>query len=378
MEEPPTSAPAKPEVLFLGKRFYTNRDALEERYGRIYQLPHHWAESGINTRLWLIDYHGRQTARRREGALAVSSLPLMGLGTLQQLFSKLMIGRRHSHVVATGDCYIGLLGYAVAKRIGAKFIFDVYDKYDDFGGYRRLPGIDPFSFLLQRADRRLFASHALLERLGQPEQGDLLVANGLDRERFRSLDMITCREALGLPIDIRLIGYFGSMEPDRGVTDLIEAVALLRGDGVAVELLIGGRAEPSIDLDAPGVRYMGNVPFHEVPRMLGACDLLAVPYRRSSFMDAGASNKIAEALACNRPIVATRTPNLVANFPEIAGLLGTRLAPPHDTAALAGAIRLQLADPLTAPLPPGWEWESIARETARRLGLASPTMDCHQ
>ena len=38
-------------VLFIGKRYYTNRDALAERYGRIYQLPWNWANAGVHTHL---------------------------------------------------------------------------------------------------------------------------------------------------------------------------------------------------------------------------------------------------------------------------------------------------------------------------------------
>ena len=30
-------------ILFLGKRFFTNKDALLERFGRVYQLPSIWA-----------------------------------------------------------------------------------------------------------------------------------------------------------------------------------------------------------------------------------------------------------------------------------------------------------------------------------------------
>jgi hypothetical protein len=33
-------------ILFLGKRYYTRRDALCERFGRIYQLPLQWHRAG--------------------------------------------------------------------------------------------------------------------------------------------------------------------------------------------------------------------------------------------------------------------------------------------------------------------------------------------
>jgi glycosyltransferase involved in cell wall biosynthesis len=363
------SSGSKSRVLFIGKRFYTNRDALEERYGRIFQLPQFWSASGIRTRLWLVDYHSRQRIDRREGHLSIESLPLRSFDTLGKLFSHLLLGKALTHIVASGDCYIGLLGYSIAKRTGAQFIFDVYDKYDEFGGYRELLGFSPFPFLLKRADRCLFASQALLEQHGQKERGDIKVVNGLDRDRFKPLDMQACRQERHLPADTPLIGYFGGMEPDRGVADLIKAVSQLREQGLPIELLLGGKIAPPLEVNVPGVRYLGDIPFQEMPQLLAACDLLAVPYRRSALMDAGSSNKIAEALACRKPIVATRTPNLVANFAEASRILEGRLAVPGDVGSIATVIRAQLEAPILAPLPGGWDWESIANEAAHQLQL---------
>ena len=360
---------SKSRVLFIGKRFYTNRDALEERYGRIFQLPRFWSASGIQTRLWLVDYHGRQKIDQHEGDLRIESLPLRSWDTLGKLIGRLVLGKALTHIVASGDCYIGLLGYSIAKRTGAKFIFDVYDKYDEFSGYREFLGFSPFPFLLKRADRCLFASQALLEQLGQEERGDIKVVNGLDRDRFKPLDMRACRQERHLPANTPLIGYFGGMEPDRGVADLIKAVSQLRNEGLDVELLLGGKITPPFEVNVPGVRYLGDIPFQEMPQLLAACDLLAVPYRRSAFMDAGSSNKIAEALACQKPIVATRTPNLVANFAEASCILEDRLAIPGDAGSIATVIRAQLEAPVLAPLPGGWDWESIANEAAQQLQL---------
>ncbi len=362
---------SKIRVLFIGKRFYTNRDALLEKYGRIYQLPYYWAHCGITTKLWLIDYHSSETVRCADDQLPIESLPIASIGTLANCASNLITGNIYTHVVATGDCYIGLLGAAIAKRAKARFIFDIYDKYDEFSGYGSLPGFDPFTFLLQHAHQRLFASQSLMEKIGGNEATDFMVPNGLDITRFRPLDKNECRQQLGFPESAKYIGYFGGMEPDRGVTDLINAVQKLREEGLAIELVLGGKPTAAIDITDPGIKYMGNIPFRDMPCTLGACDLLAVPYRRSAFMDAGASNKIAESLAIQRPIVATRTPNLLANFPEAASLLEGRLAEPGDAPDLARVIRLQLMDPKTAWLPSGWDWPGIAQRTATALALQS-------
>jgi glycosyltransferase involved in cell wall biosynthesis len=356
-------------VLFIGKRFYTNRDTLLEEYGRIYQLPHAWASQDIPTELWLVDYHGKETLTRNDDSMAVSSTPIKGYAFIKKL-GKLMLGTsQYTHVVASGDCYIGLLGYLIAKRLSATFVFDVYDKYDDFVGYRSPPGVDLFRFLLNRAHYRLFASIALLKQLEGDQKRSYLVPNGIDYTQFREMDIAICRQELQLTPDTPLIGYFGGMEPDRGIEDLIEAVRLLRSEGTPITLLLGGKSNGRIDFNVAGVEYLGDIPFQQMPSMLGACDLLAVPYRRSGVMDAGASNKIVEALACARPIVATRTPNLIANFQTTAKSLESRLAEPGDPHSIAKVIKDQLRDPILGVLPKGWSWPEIALNTAHQLEL---------
>ncbi|MBN2753134.1 MAG: glycosyltransferase [Rhodospirillaceae bacterium] len=351
------------KVLFIGKRFYTNRDALEERYGRIYQLPLHWARQGVEPRLWLIDYHGRRREQRQDETLGVDSTPIRGLAWLFRAAGVVvdrLRGRAPTHIVASGDAYIGLLGWCLARLTGAYFVFDVYDKYDEFGGYRKPLGWNLFGFLLRNADQRWFASRRLLAQLGTEESGDALVMNGIDTNYFRPLDMQESRKRLGLPKSEVLVGYFGSLSFERGVTDLIEAVRHLRDGGVKVKLVLAGKAEAGIHLSSSGLKYLGNLPHSEVPWALSAVDVVAVPYRNSAFLDAASSVKFGEIMACSRPVAATATPNLLDNFPDSARILVARLAEPGDSKDLARAILKQLEEPVHSPLPDKMTSQSIA------------------
>lgn len=360
-------------VLFIGKRFYTNRDALLEKYGRIYQLPWHWAQAGIPTKLWLVDYHTHVTAQKRDSALNIISTPVRTLALFKHWWSgEAAHGGETDIVIASGDCYIGWMGWRIARRLQARFVFDVYDKYDEFVGYHTPPGFNLFAHLLKNADIGLFASRALMDELKRSPT-DCLVPNGLDAERFRPRDMQASRNAVGLPGNGLLVGYFGGMEPDRGVADLILAILSLREQGMDVQLVLGGKEASELDVRQPGILYLGNIPYDRMPYALAACDLLAVPYRRSPFMDAGSSNKIAEAIACGRPLVATRTPNLMSNFPAQAEQLGTLLAEPGAPGSLARSIRLQSEQRVLVNLPAGMEWQDIARDLAKHLALANNT-----
>lgn len=345
-------------LLFIGKRFNTNRDALKEKFGRNYQFPLHLAKQH-DVNLWLVDYHRKSTIYSTDGPLNIISTPVKNLALFKHyIFKKYKTTQPIDIVIASGDCYIGLMAQRIAKKLQAKFIFDVYDKYDEFGGYIKPLGFDLFGHLLKTADMRLFASHALLHSLGQPEH-DAILSNGLDANHFRPIDKAEARHKLQLPADATYVGYFGSMEPDRGVQDLIAAVQILREQGQNIELLLGGKAHDSLQLDQPSIRYLGNMPFANVPYALAASDVLVIPYRRSPFMDAGASNKIAEAMACQRPIVATRSPNLTANFPQQAQELDPYLAEPSQPSSLVTALAQQLLDRKLVAAPQNIYWSGI-------------------
>lgn len=346
-------------ILFIGKRFYTNRDALTEQYGRIYQLPSHWAKTGVDTKLWLIDYHSNEFIAEQNDSLAVVSTPIKNGSVIKQYWQESRSKKKPDIIIASGDCYIGLLGYSLAKKLNARFIFDVYDKYDEFDGYIKPLGFDLFAYLLKKSDLRMFASQNLLKQLGNLEH-DFILANGIDRKLFRSINKSEARDKLNIHTANKIVGYFGSMEPDRGVADLIQAISILRSQSVRVELLLGGKSSRELNLSQPGIRYLGNVAFSEIPYALAACDIIAIPYRRSIFMDAGASNKIAEAIACERPIIATKSPNLYANFAKQALELEKYLAEPTNPNSLALAIENQLTDKIIVSKPNNIYWEDIA------------------
>lgn len=373
MSDPVTQGESRnARILFLGKRHYTNKDAWTERFGRIYRLPERWACQGRRVRLCLVDYRGGRAVSAEEGRLQLRSAAVTSPRFLALVAGALRF--RPAIVVASGDCYIGLLGWCLARLSGARFVFDIYDKYDEFGGYVRPLGWDLFGFLRRHAEMRLYASRSLAElyrRPGDDPARDLAVPNGVDLERFRPLPMAECRARLGLDGRQTLVGYFGSMEADRGVTDLIAAVGLLRERGYDLRLLIGGRAHPDTALDAPWVDYRGIIPHADMPCAMAAMDLLALPYRLTPFMDHGASCKIAEYLACRRPIVSTRTPNFLANFPGQARVLESLLCEPGDVTALATAIVAQLERRVLAPVAEDLSWPQIADRTLSAIEAGS-------
>lgn len=357
------------DILFIGKRFYTNRDALKERFGRIYQLPSHWAKEQNTVELWLVDYHSKEKHAYVENTLKIASTPALSIAFLWQLI-KTLIGKRPTHVVASGDCYIGLLGYFLSVLLRSKFSFDIYDKYDEFKGYRRLAFFDPLTFLINNSNSLIFASKALLA--ATTHKNKILAPNGVDTALFRPLNKASSRDALSLPQSPIYIGYFGSMEPERGVQDLIDAIHLIRTTTPHVELLLAGEKPDTLNIDALGINYLGNIPFAKIPLALNACEVLVLPYRNSAFLDMASSCKIAEYMAVEIPIVATRTPNILKNFATQTAILETIMPPPGEVDALAKSIQIQLEQRVVVTPETGMTWKEIAENTLRQLADNDP------
>jgi glycosyltransferase involved in cell wall biosynthesis len=131
--------------------------------------------------------------------------------------------------------------------------------------------------------------------------------------------------------------FVGRLTRQKNVNVLLEALALLRRDGLPLELTIVGdgpeRANLKAQAIALGVRatFVGFVPPDQVGGYLRDKRVFVLPSVRE-----GLGLAVAEALTQGVPVVATRSggiPDLVTD-PD-AGLL----VPPNDPAALAFAIR---------------------------------------
>lgn len=350
------------KILFIGKRFYTNRDALCERYGRIYQLPLHWSRMGAEVRLWLIDYHSKEKHAVSDEALKIVSSPVK-TGQVIKDYLQFKKTNKPDIVIASGDAYIGYLGYRLAKQHKTKFVFDIYDKYDEFSGYIKPFGFDLYNFLLRKADICFFASDPLKSTTKSLTKQSLLVPNGIDIRYFRPMDRATARRNLGLNQNRTYIGYFGTLDVDRGIDDLIAAQEILNEQGYEIFLLLAGKSRPDLDqkLKNKHITYLGNIPYLEVPTAMACCDILALPYRRSSYLDMASSCKIAEYAAMQIPLVATDSPNLLKNFVGIASLLKPYLAVPNSPKSLANAIKLQITNKIITTKAYKHEWQKISQ-----------------
>jgi glycosyltransferase involved in cell wall biosynthesis len=152
------------------------------------------------------------------------------------------------------------------------------------------------------------------------------------------------RRLLGLPLDRRLVLFFGSLRREKGWDVLLRSVPLLKGDASVV---LAGHADsqvsaevertvPMIPLQRLEAR-LARVDEEEVDCYFVAADLVVVPYRRVYL---GTSGVLQRAAAAGRPVVAAE----VGQIGSIVRRHGLGVVcSPEDPQALAEAIDYVLA-----------------------------------
>ncbi len=179
-------------------------------------------------------------------------------------------------------------------------------------------------------------------RMGASAERSRAVVNGCDLSVFHVRDRAECRRQLGLDADARTIVYIGRMDLKKGLRELVDASAKLRSSYPDLQVYMVGegpdRAEITQSIEAAAASgYIHTMPPcrpDDVALWMGAADVVTLP----SYME-GCPNVVLEALACGRPVVATR----VGGIPEIMSDACGRLIPARDAAALAQAFESVLS-----------------------------------
>ena len=101
----------------------------------------------------------------------------------------------------------------------------------------------------------------------------------------------------------------GNLVPQKGVGDLLKAIALWNPPADEVEFWIGGEGryaeqykQQAAELGiADRVKWLGQVPREDAPALFQRCDCFVLPSLHETF-----GVVLAEAIACGKPVIATR------------------------------------------------------------------------
>ncbi len=350
-------------IYFLCKRYYTNKDLINDRFGRLYHLPVQLKTHGNHVLVDAIDYRNRTEITVDEAGVFFHTIPATPTKIPRFLWDAYRNAciAKPDVLIASGDIYIGYLGLWIARRLGVPFVYDVYDYYPSFR-INRFEGLAwLFDHTVKNAALVLCASEPLLQKvLTGLNQNALLIENGVDTALFNKGDHLRARLAMKLMTDIQLVGYFGSITPSRGPL-LIEACRKVKLALPNLRLVLAGRVT-DVCLDEPWIDYFGEMEQSDIPKLIQACDVVCVPYADDTFNSMSGACKIAEYLACGKPVVATR----VSNHEQIFKDAPSSICDP-DPADVAEAILSQFENTQIALFPEELAWQSIGQKLYEAL-----------
>lgn len=349
----------------LTKRFYTNKDLMRDRFGRLFHLPNQLGRLGHRGIVVAGDLYSNASETLTVGNVEFHSLPL-SLPRVPRFVARAgrLLGDFAPDVlVASGDSYLGYMGLRLARRLSLPFVFDVYDDYTAFRS-NRLPGMKGLFWATTRqADLVVTSSEPLRVQIAPSNERIVVVQNGFDPELFRPMDKAHARTGLGIPVTDTVIGYFGSIRQDLGIAVLLRAAELLRTESPRLRVLLAGHDAGEASLAGAGVDYRGFLPQEQVPRLINACDVVAIPYLSGRQVEKSNACKIAEYIACRVPIVATK----VSDHERIFASVPRALCEPGSAESMAAALKAQLSSPEVIEHSAQLAWPDLAEKLSRAL-----------
>ena len=285
-------------------------------------------------------------ARCREAGLAHVAVPMRrqwdprAAWRLARLIREQRIQLAHAHKgrARTLTLLAGLMGARALLVLNRGVSFPV-------GGVRRV------GYTSRRVHAIVAVCRSIKDGLvtaGVPPTKVEVIYSGTDLERFHpGVDGGAVRRELGLADDHALITQIG-VRSWRGWRDLLEAMPRVVGRLESARLLFVGAPPPRVAEIVDRARALGlgrHVLIlsyrRDVPAILNASDVVV----DASYAGLGITGSIREALACERPVVATA----VEGMPELVvdGETGL-LVPPRNPPALAEALLRLLGDAMAA------------------------------
>jgi glycosyltransferase involved in cell wall biosynthesis len=143
-----------------------------------------------------------------------------------------------------------------------------------------------------------------------------------------------------------VVGYVGRLVAEKGVFDLVEAVAKARAESSCSLLVVGdgpARAEMQARVRALGIPadLRGAVAHDDVPALFNEMDVVAIPSHTTSTWKEQFGRIVIEANACEVPVIVSDSGELPATVAATGG--GTVVAE-RDVDALSRAIVAMLRD----------------------------------
>jgi glycosyltransferase involved in cell wall biosynthesis len=280
--------------------------------------------------------------RAIDGDLIFASKPLLtsfGIGLMKKFFSKKPL------IVDIDDWELGfrkeyLIKLSVKERLRYLFIDSVFSFLNNSSYWNILF----LQKIVRLADRISVSSSFLNDKFG----GTLVYhgrdENQLDPEKFSRIKL---RKKYKIRKNDKVIMFFGSPKPHKGLEDLIDAISLSKYKNLVLVIvgiddrIYSKKLKGYIDKKGMNkIKIYGMQPFHKIPEFLSITDIIVIPQRKNYSSIGQVPSKLFDAMSMAKPIIATD----VSDISEI--LAGSGLVvKPSDPKSISDSIDNILSNP---------------------------------
>ncbi len=217
-----------------------------------------------------------------------------------------LIGRRAKKALFVSD-WADLWGSEGIASERSSNLGKLMGHLDDYVENRIRLRADGVTAISSDLDRRL-------DEQGVPKGLRMILPPGANLDLIRPIDKETARIKLGLPADTHIVAFSGFAPYDQ--TFLFQAILHLLRKDQRVRVISSGAVVASLaDLAkregfAKRVIQYGTLALDEIGTVLGAADVLLLPYLNTPVNRGRFPNKFGDYLAAGRPIVTHRTGDL--------------------------------------------------------------------
>ena len=355
------------KILFLSKRQYTGKDLLDDRFGRLYEIPCALNRMGHELLCCLLSYRRRSSVKANpDGGSSISwfsfNFPSFFSGLYFYKIMSIFRAERPDIIWVSSDVFQCVIGVLISKFYKTPVVVDLYDNYEGFS-LSRIPFLKfLFRWACLKADAITVVSEALKEKVARGEMGGppvYLIPNGVRKDIFFKRDKAACRDQLGIPRDAMVIGTAGAINSNRGIQDLFNAFSYLSASDEKVYLAYAGVSEEEgIRPSGRNIKDFGVLPLDKVGVLVSALDAVAICNKDSEFGRFCFPLKLMETVAAGVPFVA-------AAVGEVKSLLAARpdcLYAPGEAEDLAGKLMAVAKEFDSENLPDSLSWEDCAKE----------------
>lgn len=330
------------EVLVVSPVPYTPRPlAINQRRKAYLEAPRHDAVDGVSA---IYPRYVRAPGKLFH-APAAHAMNAAARRSLREVLHDFNPDLVHAHT-ATPDGYAGLL---LGRWLQLPTVVSLRGSDINVYPFRDRWTLRMTKRVLRQASRLTAVSEALksaAESIERPSQPIEVVYTGCDLQGF-TFDLqarTVLRDQLGISRNDVVLIFIGNVIREKGINELVDAFCTVANADNSLHLVVVGsgkclghliqRAESHGVGDR--VHSVGPQAHSDIHQWLSASDVLVLPSWRE-----GLPNVIVEAMACSRPVVATR----VGGIPEAVTDRGTGiLVDRGDVGALTQAIRQLVSD----------------------------------